>query len=69
MTNEVLPRAAGAEYLADVLRRAGVMGDGRLCNVEVDSSRRQLVSRIIRLQRQGRPILPHPQDRRPHASR
>jgi len=49
MTNEVLPRAAGAEYLADVLRRAGVMGDGRLCNVEVDSSRRQLISRIIRL--------------------
>src|SRR6516225_7915608 len=49
MTNEVLPRAAGAEYLADVLRRAGVMGDGRLCNVAVDSSRRQLISRIIRL--------------------
>ena len=53
MTSEVLPRAAGAEYLANVLRRAGVLRDGRVCNVEVDSSRRQLVSRIIRLQRQG----------------
>jgi thiamine kinase-like enzyme len=49
MTSEVLPLAAGGEYLANVLRRAGVMRDGRVCNVEVDSSCPQLVSRIIRL--------------------
>jgi hypothetical protein len=47
MASEVLPRAADAEYLANVLRRAGVMRNGRVCNVEVDSSRPQLVSRII----------------------
>jgi thiamine kinase-like enzyme len=49
MTCEVLPRAADAEYLADVFRRAGVMGDGRVREVKVESSSPQLVSRIIRL--------------------
>ena len=49
MTSEVLPRAANAGYLEDVLRRAGVIRDGRVRDVEVVSSRPQLVSRIIRL--------------------
>jgi hypothetical protein len=44
-----LPRAAHAEYLTDALRRYGVLGDGRVCNVVVENSRATILSRIIRL--------------------
>ena len=49
MTTETLPKAADAEHLSDVLRRSGALGDGRVCNVVVESSRATVLSRIIRL--------------------
>lgn len=49
MTDEALPRAADAEYLADVFRRVGAIREGRVRDVAVESSSPQLVSRIIRL--------------------
>jgi hypothetical protein len=49
MTTESLPIAADAEHLTDVLRRCGALGDGRVCDVAVESSRGTILSRIIRL--------------------
>jgi hypothetical protein len=49
MTSEALPTAASAEHLTDALRRAGLLGDGRVCDVVVESSRDTILSRIIRL--------------------
>jgi hypothetical protein len=49
MTLEPLPKAAEAEYLTEVLRRAGVLRDGRVCASTIESSRPTILSRIIRL--------------------
>ena len=49
MIAEPLPAAADAEHLTDVLRRAGVLDDGRVSDVQVASSRATILSRIIRL--------------------
>lgn len=49
MIAEPLPAAADAEHLTDVLRRAGVLDDGRVSDVQVASSRATVLSRIIRL--------------------
>lgn len=49
MNAEALPVQAGAEHLTDVLRRAGVLGDGHVCEVVVESSRATILSQITRL--------------------
>ena len=49
MTTEPLPNAAEATHLTDVLRRAGVLGDGRVRAVEIVSTRPTILSHIIRL--------------------
>jgi len=49
MTTEPLPSAASAEHLTEALRRAGALGEGRVCSVTVESSRATILSRIIRL--------------------
>jgi hypothetical protein len=49
MTTESLPAAADAGYLTEALRRSGALGDGRVCDVAVETSRDTLLSRIIRL--------------------
>jgi hypothetical protein len=41
--------APHAAHLTDVLRRSGALGDGRVCNVAVESSRNTILSRIVRL--------------------
>jgi hypothetical protein len=48
-TSEELPEAAQAEYLTEALRRCGLLADGRVSGVAVESSRATLLSRIIRL--------------------
>src|SRR5689334_4495300 len=48
MTDD-LPRAAQAEHVTDALRRSGVLGSGRTCEVAVESARDTILSRIIRL--------------------
>jgi hypothetical protein len=49
MTTETLPRAAEAQHLTDALRRANAIGNGRVCDVVVESSRATILSRIIKL--------------------
>lgn len=49
MADEPLPQVADVEHLTDVLRRSGMLGNGRVVGVQVESSRPQLVSRVIRL--------------------
>ena len=44
-----LPGAALADHLTDTLRRCGVLGSGRVCDVAVENSRDTILSRIIRL--------------------
>jgi hypothetical protein len=39
MTTNALPPAANADHLTSVLRRSGVLGDGRVRDVAVKSSR------------------------------
>jgi hypothetical protein len=41
--------APHAAHLTDVLRRSGVLGDGHVCEVTVESSRNTILSRIVRL--------------------
>src|ERR1700738_273298 len=41
--------APHATHLTDALRRCGVLGDGRVCDVVVESPRNTILSRIIRL--------------------
>jgi hypothetical protein len=71
MTTESLPRAASAEHLTDALRRSGALGDGRVCDVVVESERATVLSRILRLRLtyeaacRRRAELHHPQDRAP----
>ena len=49
MTTESLPGAASAEHLTAALRRSGTLGDGRVCDVVVESARATVLSRILRL--------------------
>jgi hypothetical protein len=49
VTAEALPNSADAEHLADALRRSGVLGRGRVCNVDVEHSYPTVVSRVLRL--------------------
>src|SRR5215470_6279170 len=49
MTTESLPEVIDAEHLTYALRRSGVLGDGRVRDITVESSRATLVSRIVRL--------------------
>jgi hypothetical protein len=49
MPSEPLPRAIQPEYLTEALRRSGALGDGRVRDVVVESSRATILSRIIRL--------------------
>jgi len=41
--------AINPEHLTGVLRRSGVLGEGRVCDVAVESSRATILSQIIRL--------------------
>ncbi|MBV8166659.1 MAG: aminoglycoside phosphotransferase [Alphaproteobacteria bacterium] len=47
--DEALPPAADAARLTDALRRAGVLGDGRVTAVEIVQVRPTILSRITRL--------------------
>ena len=49
MTTEPLPAAADVTHLTEVLRRSGVLDNGFVCAVTVESSRATVLSRIIRL--------------------
>lgn len=49
MKTEELPPAARPEYLTEALRRCGVLGQGRVSDVVVDSSKATILSRILRL--------------------
>ena len=49
MTSEPLPKAATPENLTHALRRSGSLGDGRVSEVVVESSRATILSKIIRL--------------------
>jgi len=49
MTTDPLPAAAHADHLTEVLRKSGVLGDGRVADVAIESSRATILSRIIRL--------------------
>jgi len=49
MMTEALPPAVHAEHVAGALRRSGALGDGRVRDVVVESSRATIVSQIIRL--------------------
>jgi thiamine kinase-like enzyme len=49
MTTDTLPPAANADHLTMALRKAAVLGDGRVRDVAIRSSRDTIVSHIIRL--------------------
>jgi hypothetical protein len=49
MTTHALPKAADAEHLTAVLRRAGVLDDGRVADVQVVHSFPTLLSQFHRL--------------------
>lgn len=49
MTTGSLPLAAGAGHLTAVMRQCGLLGDGSVREVAVESSRDTLISHIIRL--------------------
>jgi hypothetical protein len=49
MTTDPLPAAAHADHLTEILRKSGVLGDARVADVAIDSSRATILSRIIRL--------------------
>ena len=48
MATVALPPALSPEHLTDVLRRAGVLGEGRVSQVEAETSRDTLVSHVVR---------------------
>jgi hypothetical protein len=50
MATELLPPTANAEYLTTALRKAGVLGDGRVRDIVVERSFDTLLSHIFRLQ-------------------
>ena len=47
--SEALPSAARAEHLTQALHRSGVLGDGHVAEVSVESARNTILSRIFRL--------------------
>ena len=49
MTTEHLPAAAETAHLTAALRRAGVLGVARVCDVAVENPRRTILTQIIRL--------------------
>jgi hypothetical protein len=49
MTADQLPAAATPERLTAALRAAGVLGDGRVAEVAIESDRNTVLSRIVRL--------------------
>jgi hypothetical protein len=49
MPSNLLPEAAHPERLTDTLRRSGALGEGRVVDVVVESSRATILSRIVRL--------------------
>ena len=49
MTAEALPGSADAEHLTDALRRSGVLGRGRVSNVDVEHAYPAILSRVLRL--------------------
>ena len=49
MTNEALPESVTAESLTRALRRSGILGDGRVSEVEAENARSTILSRIVRL--------------------
>jgi hypothetical protein len=49
MTSEQLPEAATPDHLTLVLRRSGTLGDGRVDQVVIESSRATILSKIFRL--------------------
>jgi hypothetical protein len=49
MPNQPVPEAAHPDRLTDVLRRSGALGEGRVLDVVVESSRPTILSRIVRL--------------------
>jgi Ser/Thr protein kinase RdoA (MazF antagonist) len=49
MTTEPLPAAGHAEHVTGALRRSGVLADGRVSQVTVESARPTVLSRIVRL--------------------
>ena len=59
MSTGPLQIAIKAEQLTDALRRSGALGDGRVCNVVVESSRATLLSNIIRLRLKYDGAAPH----------
>jgi hypothetical protein len=49
MATETLPAVADADRLSEVLRRRGMLKDGSVLDVAIDSSRATILSRIARL--------------------
>jgi len=49
MATAALPPALSPEHLTDVLRRAGMLGDGHVSRLETESARDTLVSQIVRV--------------------
>jgi hypothetical protein len=49
MTSDPLPTGTDPAGLTDVLRAAGVLADGRVRDVELESARSTILSRIVRL--------------------
>jgi hypothetical protein len=49
MTTNALPAAAGADYLTDALRKSGVLGDGRVRDVDPENPHNTILSHIVRL--------------------
>jgi ecdysteroid kinase len=49
MTSESLPRAAEPEHLTEAFRRSGALTDGHVTDAVVETTRKTVLSRIIRL--------------------
>ncbi len=69
MTTEPLPESVTPEALTLALRRAGVLGEGRVSEVTVESTRATVLSRISRLRLTydgDAPARRRPSSSRPH---
>jgi hypothetical protein len=49
MTTEQLPEGGHADHVTEALRRSGVLADGRVSDVTVETSRTTILSRVFRL--------------------